>query len=78
MLTAVKDLRGKHPAVALDLACAALRGLDLGWSYELDISDYSRAKLAATELAEQLGRQDEVESLLRGFTGFLTRFRAGG
>lgn len=39
---------------------------------------YSRAKLAATELAEQLGRQGEVASLLRSFTGFLARFRAGG
>lgn len=78
MMTAVKDLRAKHPEVAFELACAALRGMDLGWAYELDTSDYSRAKLAATELAEQLGRQDEVESLLRSFTGFLARFRAGG
>ena len=76
LLTAVKDLRAKHPDVAFELACAALRGMDLGWAYELDTSDYARAKLAATELAGQLGRQNEVGALLRSITGILERFRA--
>lgn len=76
LMTAVKDLRAKRPDIAYNLACAALRGIDLGWSYELDMALAHRAKAEAEALAVQLERQGEWQSFRRSLKGILKR-RAG-
>ncbi len=71
LMTAVKDLKEKYPKAAYGLACAALRGMDLGWAYELDYATVTRARLQAERLAEQLSLQSDWTTFRQSFRGLL-------
>lgn len=71
LMTAVKDLKEKHPKVAYGLACAALRGMDLGWAYELDYATVTQARLQAEGLAKQLSLEADWATFRQNFRGLL-------
>ena len=71
LMTAVKELETKRPEVAYSLACAALRGMDLGWAYELDYADVTAARLKAERLAKLLQLESDWSSFRTSFRGLL-------
>lgn len=71
LMTAVKALKDKHPRSAFELACAALRSMDLGWAYELDYATIAQARQQAESLAEQSGAEAHWATFRQSFRGAL-------
>jgi hypothetical protein len=62
---AARDFMEKNPAFALEAGLAALRWLGQGYGYEITRADVWRTYSRTIQVAERLGRRDEIRARIR-------------
>jgi hypothetical protein len=62
---AARDFMEKNPAFALEAGLAALRWLGQGYGYEITRADVWRTNSRTIQVAERLGRRDEIRARVR-------------
>ena len=62
---AARDFRDENPAFALEAGLAALRWLGQGYGYEVAEADVWTTYSHTTQVAERLGRRDEIRTRIR-------------
>jgi hypothetical protein len=62
---AARDFMDKNPAFALEAGLAALRWLGQGYGYEVTGADVWTTYSHTMQVAERLGRRDEIRARIR-------------
>jgi len=62
---AARDFMAKNPAFALEAGLAALRWLGQGYGYEITRADVWTTYSCTIQVAERLGRRDEIRARVR-------------
>jgi len=65
---AARDFTDRNPAFALEAGLAALRWLGQGYGYEITRADVWTSYSQTMQVAEQLGRRDEIRARVRELT----------